>query len=122
MHGSIRDPFLGAAKAINGSGKEVVCVDIPSGWDTEKGRYPLCPLLAPSDTNPGNIYDNGVIPSVIVSLMMPKKYIENCRQALRGKVRHFIGGRFMPRSIAIAHNLSPPIYTGSNQFVECEIE
>jgi NAD(P)H-hydrate epimerase len=72
--GPIRAPFDEALPLLFNSNLPIVSVDIPSGWDVERG----------------DIHDTGFVPDVLVSLTAPK-------EGVRGfKGRHFLGGRFVP--------------------------
>ena len=71
----VRAPFDAALTLISDSKLPIVSVDIPSGWDVEKG----------------NAAGVGLNPDVLISLTAPK-------EGVRGfKGRHFLGGRFVPR-------------------------
>ena len=71
----VRAPFDAALTLISDSKLPIVSVDIPSGWDVEKG----------------NAAGVGLNPGVLISLTAPK-------EGARGfKGRHFLGGRFVPR-------------------------
>ena len=71
----VRTPFDAALTLISDSKLPIVSVDIPSGWDVEKG----------------NAAGVGLNPDVLISLTAPK-------EGARGfKGRHFLGGRFVPR-------------------------
>ena len=76
FHPPVRAPFDSALPLIAKSGKPIVSVDIPSGWDVEKG----------------NVGGGGgkLDPDVLISLTAPKEGV----RAFRG--RHFLGGRFVP--------------------------
>lgn len=71
----VRAPFDAALSLISSSGLPIVSVDIPSGWDVEKG----------------NAAGVGLKPDVLVSLTAPK---EGAREF---KGRHFLGGRFVTK-------------------------
>ena len=72
--GPIRAPFDEALPLLIKSKLPIISVDIPSGWNVEKG----------DDQN------TGFVPDVLVSLTAPK-------EGVRGfKGRHFLGGRFVP--------------------------
>ncbi|KAG5646016.1 hypothetical protein DXG03_004618 [Asterophora parasitica] len=73
--GPIRAPFDAALLLLAQSGLPIVSVDIPSGWEVEKG----------------NVGGVGLNPDVLVSLTAPKEGVRNF------KGRHFLGGRFTPR-------------------------
>lgn len=71
----VRSPFDVALSLITQSKLPIVSVDIPSGWDVEKG----------------NAAGVGLNPDVLVSLTAPK---EGSRE-FKGK--HFLGGRFVTK-------------------------
>ena len=73
----------------------VVSVDIPSGWDVEKG-------------NPGD----GLEAEMLVSLTAPKMGAKD----FQGK-HHYLGGRFVPPWLAAKYNLLLPQYPGAEQCV-----
>jgi len=71
----IRAPFDDVLRLLNESRLPIVSVDIPSGWDVEKG-------------NDAGI---GLKPDVLVSLTAPKEGVRDFTG------RHFLGGRFVPK-------------------------
>jgi NAD(P)H-hydrate epimerase len=109
----IRTPFDAALPLLAESGLPIVSVDIPSGWDVEKG----------------NAEGVGLNPDVLISLTAPK-------EGVRGYTgRHFLGGRFVPRYVQVLTDdrgtkdcfdrmleekfeLNLPPYPGSDQIVE----
>ncbi|KAF7638899.1 NAD(P)H-hydrate epimerase [Meloidogyne graminicola] len=96
----IREPFTQIIKQLaEQKDVPIFSIDIPSGWDVEKG--------------PSNIDDSStpsIMPDSLISLTAPKL----CAQFFKGK-HHFIGGRFLPTKISEKLNLPP--YEGSNQFI-----
>lgn len=78
-------------------GVPVISIDIPSGWDVESGpTSPDC-----------------LVPSMLISLTAPKP----CSRFFSGP-HHWLGGRFLPASVATAYGLSSlPPYPGSDQVV-----
>jgi NAD(P)H-hydrate epimerase len=82
--GPVRAPFDDVLPLISSSKKPIVSVDIPSGWDVEKG----------------NEEGMGIVPDVLVSLTAPKEGVRSF------KGRHFLGGRFVPK-------LAPNYYLSS---------
>lgn len=96
FRGEIRSPFNTIIQRIKESGKNVVSVDIPSGWDVEKG----------------NISGQGLEPHVLVSLSAPKP----CSQFFNGI--HYLGGRFVPPKLANELDFNLPDFLGSNQSVK----
>ncbi|KAJ7851651.1 YjeF N-terminal domain-like protein [Mycena olivaceomarginata] len=94
--GPIRAPFDSALLMISASGLPIVSVDIPSGWDVEAG----------------NDAGVGLNPDVLVSLTAPKEGV----RTFRGQ--HFLGGRFVPRTLEEKFGLNLPIYPGYEQIVD----
>lgn len=92
----IRAPFDSAIAAVNACSVPVVAVDVPSGWNIEQG----------------NISKLGMRCDVLVSLTAPKL----CAKFHKGK--HFLGGRFVPPSMAAKYELFLPTYPGIEQIVE----
>ncbi|KAI9029670.1 YjeF N-terminal domain-like protein [Phycomyces nitens] len=97
FHGQVRDPFKDVVQAFQDTSLPVVSVDIPSGWDVEKG---------PSE-------EASFQPSVLVSLTAPKL----CAEYFRGK-HHFLGGRFVPPHLAKKYGFQVPHFPGADQVVE----
>lgn len=91
--GSIRAPFDTIIAELKATDKPIVSVDVPSGWDVEAG----------------NTSGQGLNPQVLVSLTLPKL----CAQHFTGV--HYIGGRFLPPSVAAHFNLEIPSYPGCEQ-------
>lgn len=75
----IRAPFDSVIPLLNQSRLPIVSIDIPSGWDVEKG----------------NDSGLGLQPDVLVSLTAPKEGVKDFTG------RHFLGGRFVPKSVFI---------------------
>ena len=75
--GPVRAPFDEVLPLLSSSKKHIVSVDIPSGWDVEKG----------------NEEGIGIVPDVLISLTAPKEGVRSF------KGRHFLGGRFVPRLV-----------------------
>ncbi|KAF8158006.1 YjeF N-terminal domain-containing protein [Crassisporium funariophilum] len=92
----IRAPFDAVLPLINDARLPVVSVDIPSGWDVEEGNHAGV----------------GLRPDVLLSLTAPK---EGSKDFMG---RHFLGGRFVPRSLEEKYELNLPQYPGSDQIVE----
>ncbi|OCH91252.1 YjeF N-terminal domain-like protein [Obba rivulosa] len=92
----VRAPFDTALPLIGSSGLPIVSVDIPSGWDVEKG----------------NAEGLGLDPDVLISLTAPK---EGVRKFMG---RHFLGGRFVTKTLEEKYNLNLPEYPGFSQIVE----
>lgn len=74
----------------------IVSVDIPSGWHVEEG----------------DATGEGIKPDMLVSLTAPKL----CAKKFSGP-HHFLGGRFVPPSIAEKYKLHLPPYPGTSMCV-----
>ncbi|KAG6885641.1 hypothetical protein C0993_011775 [Termitomyces sp. T159_Od127] len=94
--GPIRAPFDAALPLITQSGLPIVSVDIPSGWDVEKG----------------NTAGVGLNPDVLISLTAPKEGVKEFTG------RHFLGGRFIPKTLEEKYALNLPQYPDTDQIVE----
>ncbi|KAJ3129545.1 NAD(P)H-hydrate epimerase [Nowakowskiella sp. JEL0407] len=92
--GNIRSPFDQIIDELKNTEIPIVSVDIPSGWDVEKG-------------NPGN----GINPAMLVSLTAPKLGAKDF------KGHHYLGGRFIPPDLANKWELDLPKYPGTEQVV-----
>ncbi|KAI0312996.1 YjeF N-terminal domain-like protein [Amylostereum chailletii] len=92
----VRSPFDVALPLLSQSGLPIVSVDVPSGWDVEKG----------------NAEGVGLNPDVLISLTAPKEGV----RAFKG--RHFLGGRFVPKTLEEKFELNLPLYPGFDQVVE----
>ena len=87
----VRAPFDAVLPLIANAGRPIVSVDIPSGWDVEKGKLPL-PVKDVLGEG-GEIEFQGLEPEVLVSLTAPKLGVKDYRG------RHFLGGRFVNKYI-----------------------
>ncbi|PVD36292.1 hypothetical protein C0Q70_03270 [Pomacea canaliculata] len=76
----------------------ICSIDVPSGWDVEKG----C--------------EDGLHPELLISLTAPKK----CAAFFHGKY-HYLGGRFIPRSLEQKYSLNLPPYPGTDPIVELKM-
>ena len=94
--GEIRDPFKQIIAKMAATKSKVVSVDVPSGWDVEKG----------------DVQNTGLNPAALVSLTAPKQ----CAEKFKGA--HYLGGRFVPLGIQEKYSLDTlPKYPGSSQIV-----
>jgi len=104
----VRAPFDEVLPLLTRSKLPIVSVDIPSGWDVESGR--------PSDPLPGPDGSGGKVealdPDVLISLTAPKMGVREYRG------RHFLGGRFVPKSLDEKFGLNLPEYPGVDLIVE----
>jgi len=100
----VRAPFDVALPLISRAGLPIVSVDIPSGWDVERG-----------DAADEEGHQQGRIvlyPDVLVSLTAPKEGVRKFAG------RHFLGGRFVSESLEEKFELNLPPYPGFSQIVE----
>ncbi|KAF8201574.1 YjeF N-terminal domain-containing protein [Pholiota molesta] len=95
----IRTPFDAVLPLLNETRLPIVSVDIPSGWDVEQG----------------NNLGVGLRANVLISLTAPKQGVVDFRG------RHFLGGRFVPKTIEEKFDLQLPQYPGSDQIVELPV-
>lgn len=85
--GAPREPFKTALEQMRDmqatKNIPVISVDVPSGWNVDDG----------------DVAETGFLPQVLVSLTTPK-------ESARGFVgRHFVGGRFLPPTLAEKYNV-----------------
>lgn len=86
--GQIREPFGKLLSVVKDSGVPVMSVDIPSGWDVNKG----------------DVESSGFLPEAVISLTAPKKCMEGYEGA------HYVGGRFVPPSVESKFQIDLPAY------------
>ncbi|KAJ3416038.1 NAD(P)H-hydrate epimerase [Chytridiales sp. JEL 0842] len=105
--GEVRAPFkeiLEKLKTLQETtGTPIVSIDIPSGWDVERGPEHFDTLK----------------PDMLISLTAPKL----CAKYFRGK-HHWVGGRFVPKSLEeMVDGLEVPVYPeDGSQCVEVRLE
>ncbi|KAI0755053.1 YjeF N-terminal domain-like protein [Daedaleopsis nitida] len=92
----VRAPFDAALPLIANSGLPIVSIDVPSGWNVDEGKVDALALD----------------PDVLVSLTAPKEGVRDF------KGRHFLGGRFVPKTMQEKFELNLPEYPGFSQIVE----
>lgn len=97
--GEIRSPFDEILRQLKEMERTIpiVSIDVPSGWDVEKG--------------PAN--DQCLQPECVVSLTAPKLGMK----AFKGKF-HFLGGRFVPDDLREKYQLVVPSYPSTEQVVQ----
>ncbi|XP_037669732.1 NAD(P)H-hydrate epimerase isoform X1 [Choloepus didactylus] len=85
--GDVREPFRSILSVLNGLTIPIASIDIPSGWDVEKGN------------------SDGIQPDLLISLTAPKK------SAIHFTGRyHYLGGRFVPPALEKKYQLNLPSY------------
>lgn len=94
-------PILESLARIDHHNKRLISIDIPSGWHVEHGP--------PSSEN-DRLSTPIIQPDCLISLTAPKK----CAQHFRGSL-HWLGGRFVPASLARKYQLNLPEYPDSEQ-------
>ena len=87
FHPPARAPFDAVLPLLAKSGLPIVSVDIPSGWDVEKGKITV------DVAEGGGKPFEGLDPDVLISLTAPKLGVKNF------KGRHFLGGRFVSKYV-----------------------
>jgi len=97
--GEVREPFPAAIRALETTRVPVLAVDAPSSWNIETG---------PPKEGPGSKY----MPTALLSLTAPKPLVKWL------KARHFVGGRFLSKTIADKYGLDVPEYEEGNQVLE----
>jgi len=108
----LRAPFDKVLPLLTRSKLPIVSVDIPSGWDVEGGR-PSDPLPGLGATDGSGEKKVGALdPDVLISLTAPKEGVREYRG------RHFLGGRFVPKSLDEKFGLNLPQYPGTDLIVE----
>lgn len=95
--GEIRAPFGDVVNKMKAYQDKIVSIDIPSGWDVEKGNI-----------------NNTFVPQCLISLTLPKK----CAEQFKGE--HYLGGRFVPKDLFSKFSLSmkSEIYESSKLYVK----
>jgi NAD(P)H-hydrate epimerase len=86
--GPLRSPFDSIIQSFIQTKTPIFSIDLPSGWDV----------------NEGDIHQTGFLPEATISLTLPK----NCMKQYQ-KV-HYVGGRFVPKSLAKEFGLTMPDY------------
>ncbi|KAH6592470.1 hypothetical protein BASA50_008086 [Batrachochytrium salamandrivorans] len=95
--GDIRPPFDSILRILKASTLPIVSIDIPSGWDVEKG----------------NISNLGLDPEMLVSLTAPKLGVVD------GTFKyHYLGGRFVPAQLILKYQLDIPKFLCTDQVVD----
>ena len=101
--GEVRDPFRNVIAALESTKVPVLSVDAPSSWNIEDG---------PPQKGPGAKF----MPQCLISLTAPKPLVSHFRGT------HFVGGRFLPATVAERYGLDLPQYEGVDQIAEARVE
>jgi len=97
----LKAPYQGMLEAVriaSDSSALLVCVDVPSAWDVEKG----------------DVKHTGIHPDLLISLTAPKL----CATTLRRPTEHVVGGRFVPPHILQKYGLPKLPYEGCEQILK----
>jgi len=89
----VRPEFVAVLDLMKTTRVPIASVDIPSGWDIEKGEPE----------------EGGIKPELLISLTAPKM----CAKQFCGKY-HYLGGRFVPPKLQEKYNLHLPEYPGTD--------
>jgi len=92
--GPPRPQFAIILDTLKASGVPIFSIDVPSGWDVEKGD------------------PNGLKPDGLISLTAPKK----CAKLFKGRF-HWLGGRFVPPDLEAKYKLDLPVYPATDPCV-----
>jgi NAD(P)H-hydrate epimerase len=111
FHPPVRAPFDRVLPLLSRSKLPIVSVDIPSGWDVEKGPILLETEKHDKEENSDEKIEC-LMPEVLVSLTAPKEGV----RAFRG--RHFLGGRFVSSELEKKFELNLPAYLGVDQIID----
>jgi NAD(P)H-hydrate epimerase len=79
---------------MNYCNSKIASVDIPSGWDVEKGNI-----------------NHTFNPHMLISLTLPKL----CAKDFKGI--HYLGGRFVPNYVYDKMNINKPVYPKGDMIV-----
>lgn len=94
----VRPPFDTIFRQLNEAEAPLLAVDVPSGWHVDDG----------------NIYKDAVrTPDALISLTVPKRFAATLDD--NNELVHYVGGRFVPKSLCDEFDFSVPPYPGSQQ-------
>ncbi|KAL5020007.1 hypothetical protein ScPMuIL_002899 [Solemya velum] len=97
--GPARPEFASVIDKLKRIDIPICSIDVPSGWDIEDGD------------------PDGLSPDFLISLTAPKL----CAKHFKGRF-HFLGGRFVPRTLEQKYELSLPPYPGTDCVVELKLD
>ena len=93
----VRPDFMPIVDILKTSKAPICRIDIPSGWNVESGEP----------------QEGGIKPEMLVSLTAPKL----CSQNFTGRY-HYLGGRFVPKTLEKSYELNLPQYPGAEYVVQ----
>ncbi|GAB1607608.1 NAD(P)H-hydrate epimerase-like, partial [Argonauta hians] len=91
----VKGDFANVLETLKKIENPLVSLDIPSGWDIENGD------------------PEGLQPAMLISLTCPKR----CARHFQGPY-HYLGGRYLPRTLELRYELNLPPYSG----IDCTVE
>uniref|UniRef100_A0A7S1PH22 NAD(P)H-hydrate epimerase n=1 Tax=Percolomonas cosmopolitus TaxID=63605 RepID=A0A7S1PH22_9EUKA len=94
FEGDIRDPYASIIDKVKKSNIPVFSIDVPSGWNVDEGN----------DTG------KGFEAQALISLTAPKM----CAKSFKGM--HYLGGRFVPPSLAREFDLDLPEFEADSSW------
>ena len=98
----VRQSFQEIMTRLASASVPVASIDVPSGWDVEKGP---------------DIHNTHLKPDCLISLTAPKL----CSAHLPTTAKHYLGGRFVPQPLADKYKLNLPLYPGLQTFVKLTV-
>ncbi|XP_055908495.1 NAD(P)H-hydrate epimerase [Eupeodes corollae] len=93
----VRESFVPILNVMTSKKVPIASIDIPSGWDVEKGKIDEC----------------SIEPHLLISLTAPKM----CANHFNGE-HHYLGGRFVPKPLQDKYKLDLPEYPGTETCVK----
>lgn len=95
----VKETFASVIETLRKVEIPICSVDVPSGWDAE------------SDNT------EGLQPELLISIAAPKR----CAKLFQGKF-HYLGGRFLPRTLEQKFDLKLPPYPGTDCVVKLKTQ
>ena len=109
----LRGPYVDIIKWMVQRSKtaSLISVDVPSGWDVEKG-----PITSSRPADQSESEETTLYPAAIISLTAPKLCVS--QSCFKGS--HYVTGRFIPPSLSRKFNLDLPRYAVGALFVQLQ--
>jgi NAD(P)H-hydrate epimerase len=120
--GGIRDPYASLIRRMADAartGVPVASIDVPSGWDVQKGDTGALNGGGGGGDGAGagagaaGGGGGGLQPELLISLTAPKQ----CARHFTGKF-HYLGGRFVPPKLLHRFGITLPAFEGAEQIVD----
>lgn len=97
--GPVRPEFEPVIETLKKVKSPICSIDVPSGWEIDGGN------------------EDGLKPEMLISLTAPKL----CAKLFKGKY-HYLGGRFVPKTLEQKYELNLPQYPGTSCVIELPVE